>query len=69
MEENEEYQLKTLLELLKENSLFINHFVTEKLVDTLTTDMLKKKEVKGRDGEFFEKKYIEIFRAFCICGK
>ena len=58
-----------MLELLKENYLFINNFVTDKLVKTLTKDMLTNKDGKGRGGEFYEKKYIEIFRAFCICGK
>lgn len=32
IENNEEYQLKTLLQLLKENSLFINNFVTDNFV-------------------------------------
>lgn len=36
MEENEEYQLKTLLELLKGNLLFVNNFVTEEFVNHLT---------------------------------
>lgn len=38
---NEEYQLKTLLELLKNNSFFVNNFVTEELMGYLVDRMLK----------------------------
>ena len=60
---NEEYILKTLLELLTNNSFFVNNFVTEDLIKYLVDNMLK-----PAGFEFNEKKYVEIFRAFCICG-
>lgn len=65
--DNEEYHLKTLLELLKNNSFFVNNFVTENLVVLLVDRMLTDPNQK-KSNEFFEKKYLEIFRAFCICG-
>ncbi len=62
---DEEYQLKTLLQLLKNNSFFVNNFVTEELIDYLVGRML---DNPTPSHEFLQKKYIEIFRAFCICG-
>ena len=59
---NEEYQLKTLLQLLKNNSFFVNNFVNDDLVKYLVDRMLKSNPNKSH--EFLEKKYIEIFRAF-----
>lgn len=65
MEYNEEYQLKTLLELLKNNTMFVNNFVTDEFVSFLAQTMIRTET----DHEFKEIKYLEVFRAFCICGK
>lgn len=51
---NEEYILKTLLELLKNNSFFVNNFVTEDLVAYLVDKML----YNSKSHEFQEIKYI-----------
>ena len=39
MRYNEEYQLKTLLELLSKNSFFVNNFVNAELVEYLVNRM------------------------------
>lgn len=64
--DNQEYHLKTLLELLKNNYFFVNNFVTENLVVLLVDRMLN--DPNKQSNVFYEKKYLEIFRAFCICG-
>lgn len=65
------FMLQTLLELLKNNIFFVNNFVTDELVEHLVEMMPNEEILADRDMTkvFHEKKYIEIFRAFCICGK
>lgn len=43
----------------------MNNFVTESLVAYLVDQMLHNPKATH---VFHEKKYIQIFRAFCLCG-
>lgn len=62
---NEPSHLRMLKELLEENHFFVNNFVTERLLNYLTESMLQ----RMHDSPLFdEKKYLEIFRLFCITG-
>lgn len=55
MRYNEEYQLKTLRELLGNNTFFVNNFVNAELLDYLVDRMLNN---PAATHEFHEKKYI-----------
>lgn len=62
---NETSHLKMLKELLEENDFFVTNFVSDKLLEYLTESMLQ----RVIDSQTFdEKKYLEIFRLFCITG-
>ena len=62
---NEVSHLKMLKELLQENDFFVTNFVSDKLLEYLTQNMLQ----RVHDSPIFEeKKYLEIFRLFCITG-
>ncbi len=48
---------------MKDNDFIVNNFVSEELIQELTKNML----LKSKNHIFYEKKYLEIFRLFCIC--
>jgi hypothetical protein len=64
------------MEILNCNEFFVKNFVTEGLVDYLAEQMFsgigggnenkEKSDSKEKRIEFFQKKYIDIFRSFCI---
>ena len=62
IDNNEEIFFKALIEILKDNSFFVENFVTADLVSYLYEKMMSLKSQPA----FLEKKYIDIFRAFCI---
>jgi hypothetical protein len=61
---NEPCQLNLLKELLRENHFFVNNFVNREVIQYLTTHYIAKSD----DKDYHEKKYLEIFRLFCIVG-
>jgi hypothetical protein len=64
IEKNEESHLGLIKELLKNNEFIVDNFVSDKLIQYLSHQMIDRKF----NYIFHEKKYIEIFRLFCIVG-
>jgi hypothetical protein len=62
---NEKDHLNMIKELLLDNEFFVQNFVSEKLLKYLTDSMLDKLHDSPY---FYEKKYLEIMRLFCITG-
>ena len=58
-------QLSLLKELLHDNDFFINNFVNQDIVAYLTSCFTPRPDKP----DFTERKYLEIFRLFCISGK
>jgi hypothetical protein len=61
---NQPAHLNLLKELFKDNEFLVKNFVTDGLVTKLANRMINQKE----NFMFYEKKYLEIFRLFCIVG-
>jgi hypothetical protein len=63
--ENQSSHLSLLKEIFKDNEFLVKNFVTDNLVRKLADKMTNQK----KDFMFVEKKYLEIFRLFCIVGE
>lgn len=63
---NIDCQLNLLKQLLQDNDFFVNNFVTKDIVEYLTSCFTNS---LGDNKEFIERKYIQIFRLFCISGQ
>lgn len=61
--ENQPSHLNLLKELFRDNEFLVKNFVTVGLVKSLAKGMQQKDNFL-----FHEKKYLEIFRLFCIVG-
>ena len=59
---NQLCQFNLIKELLKDNYFFVNNFVNKEIIEYLTSFFFNKSENK----EYQEKKYLQIFRLFCI---
>lgn len=62
---NQPSHLNLLKELFRDNEFLVKNFVTDHLVRKLANKMINQKE----SFLFNEKKYLEIFRLFCIVGE
>ena len=62
--ENEPSHLNLLKELFKNNEFLVKNFVDAVLIEKFANKMLRKSSYK-----FYEKKYLEIFRLFCLVGE
>ena len=67
---NEPGQLNLLKELLRDNSFFVNNFVNERVITYLTNHYTNGPQDphESERKKYHEKKYLEIFRLFCIVG-
>ena len=67
---NEPGQLNLLKELLRDNSFFVNNFVNERVITYLTNHYTNGPQhpQESERKKYHEKKYLEIFRLFCIVG-
>lgn len=63
--ENVPCQLALMKELLEDNQFFTSNFITEEIIEYLTTCFSSKTDNK----EYTEKKYLQIFQLMCISGK
>jgi hypothetical protein len=61
---NEPCQLSLLKELLRDNLFFVNNFVNQQVVHYLATHYT----ASTHHPHYHERKYLEIFRLFCIVG-
>jgi hypothetical protein len=61
---NQASHLNLLKELFRDNEFLVKNFVTDGLVSKLANRMINQKE----HFLFYEKKYLEIFRLFCLVG-